>query len=257
MKSLTPEISLALPCYNERDQIQEVVRQSAAALESLGRSWEILVVDNHSSDGTPEKVAPLCRLDRRVRLVVHEANRLYSGSCATALRECRGRYSAIMDSDGQFSALDLPKFLAHLERGVNLVFGWRRRRIDPWARKAMSAVFNLLGSYYLDFPFHDLNVGLRMFDRRFQELARVEKAINMANPELYVRARQAGLRMAEVPIRHFGRTVGKSSHDFRRLIGLFRQVVDYFQSLSRDLAPEKLHRQGDREELLPMNHRAA
>src|SRR5262245_47498712 len=97
---IEPEISLALPCYNERDNIARVVEHSIRSLEQLGRTWELIVIDNHSSDGTPEQVQPIVECEPRVRLLVHEANRFYSGSCRTALAEARGRYVAIMDSDG-------------------------------------------------------------------------------------------------------------------------------------------------------------
>ncbi len=233
--SRRPEISLALPCYNESALIAEVVAGSVNSLERLGRSWELLVIDNHSSDDTPDKVRALARTEPRVRLLVHETNRFYSGSCKTALAEARGRYVAIMDSDGQFSADDLPRFLAALEGGANLVFGWRQVRHDPASRKAMSFVFNALARAYLGFDLHDLNVGLRMFDRTFVSRAEIRHVLNMANPELYVCARRAGLTIAEVPVTHAARERGQSCHDFRKLWPIFLQVNRYFRDLRRGL----------------------
>jgi glycosyltransferase involved in cell wall biosynthesis len=234
-KSSGPEVSLVLPCFNERDNIAGVLADAIGAMGRLGRPWEILVVDNHSDDGTPEVVRAVAAGEPRVRLIVHDRNRLYSGSCRTALRESRGRYVAVMDSDGQFSADDLPAFLERLEGGANLVFGWRKRRHDPLARKAMSLVFNLLARLWLRYPFHDLNVGIRMFDGRFRKAAEIRHRLNMANPELYVRARQAGLAVAEVPVRHAPRAKGRTSHDFRKLVRLFLTVNRYFRELRKDL----------------------
>ena len=231
----SPEITLVLPAYNEEENIASVLADSRASLERLGRTWEILVVDNHSSDDTAGVVRQLIREEARVRLIVHDTNRLYSGSCQTALRESRGRYVAIMDSDGQFTADDLPKFLARLETGANLVFGWRQRRQDPWIRKGMSLVFNGLAKFWLGFPFHDLNVGLRMFDRQFLEKAAIVHAMNMANPELNARARQANLVLDEVPIQHFARTRGKTSHDLAKIVQLFLRVNRYFRSLHQEI----------------------
>src|SRR5947207_3102680 len=81
-----------------------------------------------------------------------------------------------------------------------------------------SWVFNVLGKFWLGFPFHDLNVGLRMFDRKFLEKAAIVHAMNMANPELYTRARQAKLVLDEVPIQHFARTKGKTSHNLVKFV---------------------------------------
>ncbi len=236
----SPEITLVLPAYNEQDNIGSVLANSIASLERLGRTWEILVVDNHSSDNTSGVVRALVQEEPRIRLIVHDTNRLYSGSCQTALRESRGRYVAIMDSDGQFTADDLPRFLEKLQRGANLVFGWRQQRHDPLIRKVMSLVFNALAKFWLGFPFHDLNVGLRMFDRKFLEKASIVHALNMANPELYARARQANLVLDEVPIRHFARTRGKTSHNLFKFVQLFLLVNRYFRSLQREIkAPEQ------------------
>lgn len=230
-----PEVTLGLPCYNERDNITDVLVASVAALERLGRTWEVIVVDNHSSDGTPAVVEEFVRHEPRVRLVVHEKNRFYSGSCQTILTQARGEYIAIMDSDGQFMASDLPQFLTELEGGANLVFGWRHHRQDPWTRKVMSKVFNAMARYYIGFRLHDLNVGLRMFDRRFADAAAVRHTLNMANPELFVRAKLAGLTCAEVPIQHAERTKGASCHNVRHLFRIFRTVTRYFRALSQEL----------------------
>jgi glycosyltransferase involved in cell wall biosynthesis len=230
-----PWLTLGLPCYNERDNIGAVLADSTAALDRLGHSWEILVVDNCSQDGTPDAVRAAALAEPRIRLIVHERNRFYSGSCATILKEARGYNIAIMDSDGQFTADDLPRFVAALAEGASLVFGWRRVRHDPWSRKAISWVFNRLARWHLGFRLHDLNVGLRMFDRRYAEVARIEHALNMANPELYVRARAAGLPVTEVPVQHAERTRGQTCHDFRKLWKLFVTVLSYFRTLRRDL----------------------
>jgi glycosyltransferase involved in cell wall biosynthesis len=230
-----PEISLVLPAYNEQGNIRKVITESVEALEGLGRAWEIMVVDNHSSDGTAAEVRLAMQSEPRIRLVVHDENRLYSGSCRTALAESRGKHVAIMDSDGQFTAADLPRFLAELQSGANLVFGWRRKRHDPAFRKVASFVFNKLGWWWLGVRLHDLNVGMRMFDRRFIESAEIRYRINLANPELYVRAKQADLSITEVPIQHFERGSGKACHNFRKLGRLFLDVNAYLMSLRREL----------------------
>ncbi len=248
MPESTPatDITLALPAYNEESNIRGVLDDSVQSLENLGRSWEIIVIDNHSSDNTAQVVENYARQEPRVRLVRHESNRLYSGSCATAMREARGRYLAIMDSDGQFVAADLPKFIQKLESGANFVLGWRRQRNDPFSRIVISGVFNLMGKWMLGFPLHDLNCGIRMFDRTFLQAAEIKHRINMANPELYVRGRIAGCRMDEVEIQHFERFGGVTSHNFRKLLQIFATVYRYFSSLRADLKDARKQKQPNR-----------
>jgi dolichol-phosphate mannosyltransferase len=140
-----------------------------------------------------------------------------------------------MDSDGQFTADDLPRFLAALESGSNLVFGWRKVRHDPLSRKVMSLVFRVLARHYIGSTLHDLNVGLRMFDRRFMACAEIQHRLNLANPELYVCARRAGLKVSEVYVTHSARLAGQSCHDVKKLYTLFQMVHQYFRSLSQRL----------------------
>lgn len=235
MDTVNPQITLALPCYNERDNISVVVNESIDALERLGLTWELLVIDNHSNDGTPDEVQKIVDCERRVRLIVHESNRFYSGSCRTALNEARGQLIAIMDSDGQFTAKDLPRFVKAIEGGANLVFGWRKIRYDPRSRKVMSWVFNRMARKHLGCHLHDLNVGIRMFDRKFARAAEIRHALNLANPELFTRAKQAGLIIDEVEATHFAREKGKSCHNVFKLYSIYRQVRRYFRALRTDL----------------------
>lgn len=231
MSPSTGLITLALPCYNEAENIIPVMQASIAELQKLGRPWELIVIDNCSNDRTAAVVADFIRMEPRVRLIVHSENRLYSGSCATALREARGELIAIMDSDGQFSAVDLPQMIARLEAGANLVIGWRQQRHDPLSRKLMSGVFNLLGKLWLGFPLHDLNCGIRMFDRKFTSVADIRHRVNMANPEMFIRAYNAGLKVEEVVIVHAPRTKGHTSHDFGKSYQILKLVNAHFRSL--------------------------
>jgi len=108
-------------------------------------------------------------------------------------------------------------------------------RHDPFARKVMSWVFNKMAGWYLDSRFHDLNVGIRMFDRHFVAAAEIKQSLNLANPELYVRARLAGLTVAEVEASHFPRDKGQSCHSVLRLYQTFAKVRRYFRELSVEL----------------------
>lgn len=230
-----PTITLALPVYNEEANIATVLKQCEETLSALSQPWEILVVDNASSDRTAQQVRHYAANRPAIRLISHETNRLYSGSCATVLDHAQGEYIAIMDSDGQMDPGDLPAFLNRLHQGEDIVFGWRKDRRDPAARLLISKVFNLLAFWRIGYPLHDLNCGLRMFNRRYAKAARIRHRINMANPELYVRAVEHGLRIGELPVRHYAREKGQTSHNLLRLGRLFREVDAYLKALQKDL----------------------
>lgn len=229
------DVTLALPAYNESENIATVLSECVSALQSLGRTWEILVIDNASTDDTAAVCLAFAPADERIKVIQHPENRLYSGSCQTAMLHARGKFVAIMDSDGQATARDLPRFVDALEQDNNVVFGWRRERHDPIGRLIVSRVFNAMGKWYVRYPFHDLNCGYRMFDRAFIDAAEIRYRVNLANPELYVRARLANLKVSEIAVEHRQRIGGGTSHDFRKFLRVFVDVTRYLRSLRAEL----------------------
>ncbi len=232
----TDSITLALPAYNEQANIVKVLDDSVKSLCNVCNSWEILVIDNCSNDNTSLLVENFALKVSGVRLIRHDENLLYSGSCATAIKEAKMDYIAIMDSDGQFVATDIQKFINKLKSGANFVNGWRRKRNDPVLRLLASMLFNAMGRYWLKCPLNDLNCGIRMFDRKFLEVAVIKHRINMSNPELYTRAKLSGLKIDEVEIEHHERFGGTTSHNFLKSIALLFQVNKYMKSLSNELS---------------------
>jgi len=233
---MPPEISLVLPAYNEGENIAIVLKNSARYLNATNRPWEIIVIDNCSNDNTVSVVRAFIAKEARIRIIQHTSNFLYSGSCRTGIQNAKGKYVAIMDSDGQATAEDLPQFIDKLEKeGMNLVFGWRYARHDSKIRLFISFVFNMLGKLWIRFPFHDLNAGFRMFDRKFMAVATINYRINMVNPELYARAKKAHLKITEIKVQHFERNNGKTSHNFIKIWNIFIEINKYLFNLHKEL----------------------
>ncbi len=230
-----PVISVGLPAYNEEGNIRKVVEDSIAALEKQPEPWEVIVVDNHSSDGTVAVVRDMMKREPRIRIVEHEANRFYSGSVASILRESRGDYIMIMDSDGQFTVEDLPAFMDALKDGADFVLGWRRKRQDPAFRLVASWIFKQMGRYWLSFSLHDLNCGIRMFNRRFADKAEITQKINLANPELFACALRHGLNVDEVEVHHYPRLYGETCNTLADSIRIFFKVNAHMKELHRRL----------------------
>lgn len=233
---IVPEISLILPAYNEEENIATVLQNSVRFLNEMNRPWEIIVIDNCSNDNTAQVALDFASKEAGIKIIKNTTNLLYSGSCNVAIKNAKGKYTAVMDSDGQATAADLPKFIDKLEKeGNNLVFGWRYERHDPKIRLIMSFIFNMLGKIWIQFPFHDLNAGFRMFDRKFANAAAINYKINMVNPELYVRAKKAGLIMDEIKVQHFERNKGKTSHNFIKILNIFLEINKYLHNLRKEL----------------------
>jgi glycosyltransferase involved in cell wall biosynthesis len=227
--------TIVLPARNEAGYIATMIERTLAALERRTDSFEVIVVDNASEDETAAIVADVAGRDPRVRLIAHPENRLYAGSCLTGIRAARGERTFILDSDGQHDPEDVWKFDMALDEGADLVFGWRRQRSEPPQRIAMSRILLILTRIYVGFPLHDVNCGIRGMSRRYVDTAQIRYKVNFVNPELYVRARQNHLRIAEVPVKQEPRRAGVSSHEFGRLWQIFRTVESYLRSLRAEL----------------------
>lgn len=229
------ERTVVLPTRNEAGYIDEMLRRTVVACEKSPETFEIIVVDNASEDETPDIVRKAAIADTRIRLIVHPENRLYAGSCLTGVRASRGNRTFILDSDGQHDPEDIWKFDALLDEGYDLVFGWRRERSEPPQRLLMSRVLLWLTRLHVGFRLHDVNCGIRGMSRRYTDSLEIRHRVNFVNPELYVRARLADMRIGEVPVRQDPRKAGVSSHDFGRLWQIFVTVEKYLLALRREM----------------------
>lgn len=227
--------SFVLPAYNESGYIAEMLARTLAAGEMRPDPFEVIVVDNASTDDTAAIVAEIAATDPRVRLHRHPVNRLYAASCLTGTRAARGDRIFILDSDGQHSPSDIWPFDAKLEAGYDVVFGWRQKRHETLQRILLSKVLLGLTRAYIGFPLHDINCGIRGFDRAYAEQLDIHHWLNLVNPELYVRARTGGFRIGEVAVIQEKRKAGSSSQEFSRAWTVFRAVNAYLIALRREL----------------------
>lgn len=227
--------SVVLPAYNEAGYIAEMVERTVHACETSEDPFEVIVVDNASSDSTADVVARLAKEDPRVHVIRHPENRLYAGSCRSGARESCGERVFILDSDGQHPPSDIWAIDNKLNEGYDLVLGWRRQRDEPLPRLAVSRALWILARLYLGYPLHDVNCGIRGMSRRFVDALEIVHRVNMVNPELYVRARLGGFRISEVEVVQEARKAGVSSHDFKRLWKIFQEIREYLKALRAEM----------------------
>ncbi len=229
--------SIVFLTYNEEQGIQATLDEAVQDLDAIGEAAraEIIVVDNASRDQTAAIVQVFSRAHPQVRLVRHSANLGYSTSTLTGFREAMGNIVVHVDGDGQLTLRDLPLFREKIEQGSDIVFGWRRRRQDPPIRIPLSFALNALSRLWLGWPYHDINIGYRAVTREVARAIHTVRPANFFGPELWVRARQHGWSVAEVPVQHFPRRGGQSIHEIRRLPGAVLNGLRYLSGLRREL----------------------
>jgi len=212
---MTPRNSLVVPVYNEAGNIAEVVGRAAAVLSALGEPFEIILVNDASTDSTGAEIAaaagrlPACR---ELRLPAHAGQ---AGALLAGLRDARGERILTMDGDLQNDPADFPALLALLEAGpFDLVCGWRVGRRDPPLRRAMSRLANCVRRAVLADGVHDAGCQLRAMRREVLAAIRPMALLQAFIPALAV---AAGLRVGEVPVRHHPRIHGRSKYGLASL----------------------------------------
>ena len=211
-------ISVFFPSYNEAGNIESVVRDAHAQLASVTREYEIIIVDDGSTDGTRGRALTLADEDSRVRVVSHPTNLGYGRALRTGFASAQLDLVCYTDGDGQFSLADLPCLLDALnDHGA--VLGYRLQRADPVHRQINAWLWRAFVRVSLGVKVRDLDCGFKLFRRDvIANLELVSGRGASISAELIAKATRAGSTFAEVGVHHYPRTAGVQSGNSVRVI---------------------------------------
>lgn len=216
-----PALSVFLPVYNEEPNLLPLHAKLDEALKTLGQSAEIIYVDDGSTDGSLEILRELAQLDRRVRVVALKRNYGQTAAMAAGIDAAQGNVLIPMDADLQNDPADIARLLEKLDQGYDVVSGWRKNRQDKViTRKIPSMIANRLISWIGGVPLHDYGCTLKAYRLESLESVRLYGEMHRFIPIL---ASWEGARVAEIPVAHHARTMGKSKYGLSRT---FKVVFD-------------------------------
>ena len=206
--------SVVISAYNEADSVEELYQEVVSSLEPQGGTFEILFVDDGSTDGTGERLAELERRDRRVRLIRLVRNFGKSAAYSAAFRAARGDVVVTLDADLQDDPAEIPRLLARLDAGNDLVVGWKMQRLENEPRKTIpSRVFNTLLRWSFGLDLRDSNSGFRVMRRAVAQSLHLYGDMYRFIPQL---AFSKGFRVTEEGVSHRRRKYGESKYGPRR-----------------------------------------
>jgi dolichol-phosphate mannosyltransferase len=215
-------LSLVIPLVNEAPSLAELHREIAAALDRERFDSEIIFVDDGSSDQSWGTIRDMANTDRRVRGIRLRRNFGKAAALSAGFQSARGDLVMTLDADLQDDPAELPRFLAEVEKGFDVVSGWKRVRHDPWHKVLPSRVFNWFVGLLTGVRLHDHNCGMKCYRAEVLREVRLYGELHRFIPVL---AAARGFRIGEIPINHRPRRFGESKYGVRRFVKGFLDLL--------------------------------
>ncbi|MDQ3993145.1 MAG: glycosyltransferase family 2 protein [Actinomycetota bacterium] len=214
-------ISVVVPVHDEERSVASLYEDLQAALDPVG-DWEAVFVDDGSTDGTFAALTRLHAREPAVRVVRLRRNFGKASALAAGFAQARGDVVVTIDGDGQDDPAEIPRLLAKLDEGFDLVSGWKTRRRDPWRRRLLSRLFNAVTGRLSGLSLHDMNCGLKAYRADVVRGLRLYGELHRFIPVL---AHYRGHRVAELPVNHRPREHGRSRYGVERYLRGFFDLL--------------------------------
>jgi glycosyltransferase involved in cell wall biosynthesis len=215
-------ISVVVPLFNEERSLEALYRELVDALDPRAEPWEVIFVDDGSTDGSLDVLTQLH--DETTNAVVVHLRRNFGKAAAlqAGFLEARGETIVTIDADLQDIPAEIPQLLAKLDEGFDLVSGWKARRNDPWTRRLLSRIFNWTTAVVSGVRLHDVNCGLKAYRADVVRGMRLYGELHRFIPVL---ASYRGYRVAEIRVNHRPRQHGRSRYGLNRYLRGFFDLL--------------------------------
>ena len=215
------DVSLVIPVYNEEDNLAPLYQKIKEVMDSLGRDYEVIFVDDGSQDKSPQILDSLAQKDPRVKVIHFRRNFGQTAALAAGFEMAQGEVVITLDADLQNDPSDIPRLLEKMEEGYDVVSGWRKDRQDPFLSRTLpSLVANWLISKVTGVELHDYGCTLKAYRREVVKELNLYGELHRFLPAL---ASWMGVKIAEIPVTHHPRRFGKSKYGITRT---FRVILD-------------------------------
>ena len=205
------ELSIFFPFWNEEKNVKKVVEDALEVAKEVAEKWEILIIDDGSSDKTQEIGRELARKYRNVRLISHSPNRGYGAALRSGFSESQYKYIVFTDGDRQFDFSEVVKFIEKIKNS-DIVIGYRRHRKDSLPRHLLMNLLKVWDYIFFRFYFRDIDCGFKFFKKSaVEEILPLRSDGAMITTEILAKAKRKGLKIDQVEVNHYPRKFGAQS----------------------------------------------
>lgn len=204
-------LSIFFPFWNEEENVENVVRKAIPIAEKVADKWEIIIVDDGSSDNTLEIAKKLANKFKNIKVAHHFPNRGYGAALKEGFANCKFETIVFTDGDGQFDFSEIDKFISKIDSN-DIVIGFREKRRDNAIRHVLMNMLKAWDFVFFGFHFKDIDCGFKMFRKSaIEKIMPFNSEGAMITTEILAKARKKNLKIAQVPVAHYKRLYGKES----------------------------------------------
>ncbi|MBN1356422.1 glycosyltransferase family 2 protein [bacterium] len=225
-------LSMVFPAYNEQDNLERLIADADRASGSVSDDYEIIIVDDGSTDRTPEILARLKESYPNLVVHTHKPNRGYTAALRTGFAGATKDLVFYSDADNQFDLQEIGLLMEKIE-GNDIVVGYRKDRQDPWIRIFVSRCFNILSHAVFKFSVRDVDCAFKLFRRNVFDEIKINSEHFMVDTEIMSKAVLYGYRVAEVGVTHLPRTAGQTTVKPTDVIKTLRGMIWLHTELRR------------------------
>jgi glycosyltransferase involved in cell wall biosynthesis len=224
------KLSVFLPVYNEKGNIESVVLSIIKVLDDVVSEWELIIVNDGSTDGTSLILNKLSSSDGRIRVVTHESNEGYGASLKSGFLAAKYPWIAFIDSDGQFDFGEITNFVdKQKETGADLVIGYYKKRQVSKLKILTSKIWEYMVFALFRLKVHDIDCGFKLISKKvIEKISPLESERGaFISSEILIKAKKWGFKFAEIPVTHFPRTKGVGTG--RNINVIIKSFLDLFR----------------------------
>jgi glycosyltransferase involved in cell wall biosynthesis len=207
---LKPTISVFFPCYNDEGSIAKLVNEATSVLKRISRDFEVIVVDDGSSDNSHKILKDLAKKNKKLKLVFHEKNRGYGGALKSGFKNATKELVFYTDGDGQYDVREIEKLLPRMTDDIDVVQGYKLKRHDPLYRMIIGSLYHHFSRIVFNIKVKDIDCDFRLIRKKAMDGITLHYDSGVICVELVKKLQKRGVRFSEIGVHHFPRLHGKS-----------------------------------------------